>query len=162
MLVYTPWLVVLKIHVWVFSELVWTLFCPSDLLTSNFLVWSSISWIYLRLMWPLCQICNKECNGCGNPTKDFNGKDWCKKPTEPLCYSFIIPVCPFYTFVIQQFDYFPSCLPVVDVFKELFTSTMIFVCRHFLDCLLVLLISCLHLTCHVLWASLSFLKQSIF
>lgn len=57
---------------------------------------------------------------------------------------------------------FPSWFPVLDVFQDLFTSTVIFVCRQFLDCLLALLISCLYFTCRVLWAPLSLLKQSIF
>lgn len=94
MLSCTPQLVVLQVHIGVFSEHVWMLYCLGDLLTSKFLICSSISWIYFGLTYLLSLAFCEECSGCGNIPKDFSCEDWSEEFTLLLHYSFIIPICP--------------------------------------------------------------------
>lgn len=91
---YTPQLVVLQVQIGVFSEHVWILYYFGDLLTSKFLVCSSISWIHFRLTYLLSLTFYVECSGCGNIPKDFSSEDWSEEFTVLLHYSFIIPICP--------------------------------------------------------------------
>lgn len=79
------------------------------------------------------------------------GKDRCQKCDELLCCDSVILEYPFHTSVEKGSCQPPSCLSSFKILKEHFSLSVSICCKGILKCFFTLLISCLHLTCPVLW-----------